>query len=188
MMMLKRERIKYTLTTVDYPIPPESLFEEMRPVGTSGYFHCDTLTVRREVFNKVGFFDTKLELSEDTHMWFKMASKVSLVAGIIDRPVAIRGVHTGNRIKNLTKLYYYRHVMYISLLEWSINNNNIQGRINLLWESLYKIFDRSLTIDDVNKMDIKRKVYFYFLKYGIRNPSLFFDKSYLSNFYRLSKL
>lgn len=184
----EQHRIKYFLTTVKYFIPPERLFEEMDPVGTSGYFHCDTLTVRRGVFDQVGVFDDKLELSQDTHMLFKMAEKLSLVAGVIDKPVAIRGVHTGNRVKDSKKLSFYRFLVFISLLEWGKNNTLSEKRMRLLWDSLYNVYGQSGYSKHLTIPGIKVRAFYFYLKNSSEYSSQKLENSNLSVFTRLLKL
>ena len=169
----ERERVNFKLTTVAYPIPPDKLFEEMAPVGTSGYFHGDTLTVRREVFDNVGLFDETLELSQDTQMWVKMAAKASLLAGVIDHPVAIRGVHSGNRIKNLAKFSYYRPLLFLSLMNWAKRNKLPIHRRILLWDRLYDAYCNSVNSQQKNTFIKKISIFLFLVKHGLTKPYLF---------------
>jgi len=175
----EKHRIKFHLTTVKYLIPPEELFEEMDPVGTAGYFHCDTLTVRREIFNKVGLFDEKLELSQDTHMWFRMAVLTSLVAGVIDKPVAVRGVHVGNRVRDSARLTYYRHLMHISLLEWGAENSMSEKRKSLLWGSLCRVYGKINHSQHISKFGTKVRALKYHIMYGVSSPKKRINRGYL---------
>lgn len=157
------------LTTIRCLISPENLFEEMSPIGTNGYFSCDALTVRRTIFDKVGFFNTDLELSQDTHMWIKMAAKAVLVSGIIDKPVAMRGVHTGNRINNKHKLDYYRPLLFLSLLEWAKENNIKAERKKILLNYAYKFYRKSIYSHSCSLIEKKIKLFIFFVYHGLRN-------------------
>ena len=66
-------------------IPPERLvFELLR-----GYcWATSSLVFRRSLLAKAGLFDPKLKLSEDCHLWFRMAVSGKLVAGDLQRPVS----------------------------------------------------------------------------------------------------
>jgi glycosyltransferase involved in cell wall biosynthesis len=130
----RAKRAANRLTTMNEIIPPELLFENMAPIGKKGYFSGCALTVRRELYDKVGLFDEYLELSQDTQMWMKMALIGRLVPGIIDQPIAMRGVHAGNRIKNKERMLELRPYLFLSLIEWCKSHNIPQHRIDKLWD------------------------------------------------------
>lgn len=69
-------------------IKPENLFENLQPISTSVWFHCNGFTVKKSAFLKSGLFDESLQTSEDTFQWFKMAATCKLIPGIIDDYVA----------------------------------------------------------------------------------------------------
>ena len=183
----ERERITFDLTTVKYHIPPENLFEEMAPLGSAGYFSCDTLTVRRTIFDKVAFFDSDLEVMQDTHMWIKMAAKATLVAGVIDQPVAMRGVHAGNRVKDLDKFEYYRPLLFSSLFKWAEKNKISNARKTRLWDCLYRAKEATVYNQQVNFFRKKKALFFFLLTYGITYPYLFKHQTYRLSFARLLK-
>lgn len=176
------ERINFNLTTVKYFVPPESLFEEMSPIGNAGYFSGDGLTVRKEIFNKVGYFDSTLELSQDTHMWIKMAAKANLAASIIDRPVAMRGVHSANRTKDKVKFEYFRPLLFLSLLNWANCNDICVNRKRIIWNCLYNYYGKSIDIQDISISKKKFKMLVFLLINGVRNPYLLTYKKYISSF------
>jgi len=185
----ERGLFRKDLTTVKDSIPPDKLFEEMAPIGSSGYFHCDTLTVRRQIFDKVGLFDSTLEIGEDTHMWLKMAARGCLVAGVIDQPVAMRGVHTGNRVKDKAKKFdYYRPLLFLSLLEWAKKNNISVERKRILWDHLYWVYEKSFSGDNQQSLFGKKvKIFLFLVKHGLRNPYLLRHGNYIPSFLRLLK-
>ncbi len=77
--------------------------------GGMGHFHTTAITLRKSVFEKVGYFST-LKLHQDNHMFLRVAAKCILKAGEINKPVSKIRVHIDNRIKNVNKesrvLYY----------------------------------------------------------------------------------
>ncbi len=84
------------LTTMDEVINPEDLFEELLFLK-KGWPHINGLSVKRSVFDKVGYFDEELLLVEDVEFFLRLSSKTMLVTGRINEPVAMRGVYKGNR-------------------------------------------------------------------------------------------
>lgn len=182
----ERSRIHSDLTTVSYPIPPDRLFEEMTPIGKAGWFQCDCLTVRRTVFNKVGLFHESLVLTQDIHMWIRMAAKITLVSGIIDRPVAIRGVHTENSKsdKNRVKRKYYRTLMFQLLLEWANENNISAERKSLIWKCAYKDFIKNLMASNRNVFERKTRILFFLVRHGVSNPYLLMNRYYQLSYFR----
>jgi hypothetical protein len=66
--------------------------------GDAGYFHLNTLTIKKDLLTRVGCFNENLKVHEDTDLMYKMAAIGKLIAGDIQNPVAIRRVHGGNRI------------------------------------------------------------------------------------------
>ena len=87
-----------------------------------GHFHLDALTVRKTAFDKFGFFDETLDFAEDTDLTIRMAVTCNLVAGIIEQPVAMRGVHDENRITDSKKLHRSWAVAYNKLYIWGRDN------------------------------------------------------------------
>jgi glycosyltransferase involved in cell wall biosynthesis len=135
------ERVGPGLTTVTEKIESHVLFENLL-LGKKGYFSIDGLTVKKMVFEAIGYFNESLAVAEDTELILKMALKCKLEAGSIDRSLAMRGVHEEN-IFNQVDLYTVYHLkMYESLLSWCIKEKISNERINiilkLLWELRFK--------------------------------------------------
>ena len=146
--MTENERLK--LTTVRKIIEPEKLFEALI-TGKHGHFSIDGLTVKRKIFDVVGLFQEKLKVSEDTEILWKMALKCRLETGMIDKPVAMRGVHDNN-VFNEEDLYKkFRIKMYESLIFWSSKNNISQQKIDQLlkWLWLYKYKEEKNVIKNI---------------------------------------
>lgn len=130
----EKDRLK--LTTVREKIKPEELFE-MLLYGKLGHFSIDGITVKKSIFKRVGYFDKSLKVSEDTHMFLKMALSCCLETGIINKPVAMRGVHDNN-IFNQESMYVKSRVkMYESLIFWASKNKIALEKIDLLLKWLW---------------------------------------------------
>lgn len=61
-----------------------------------GYFHTNTLTVRKTFFNLVGFFNQKCWPHEDVEMWIRMSMPKTIVPIQNDEPIAEYRVHGDN--------------------------------------------------------------------------------------------
>lgn len=155
------------LTTVREFVKPEELFEKMAPFGSKGWFSGDGLTVKRNFFNYAGLFNVNLKVAEDTELWCRMAMKGKLVNGIINEPIAIRGVH-GDNVFNNSHLYENGlKLMYQSLFEWSIKNNIASKRIKLIWDKKNKYL-KSLYPDRKGELKLILKT----IKVIVCNPQL----------------
>jgi len=148
------------LTTFTEKAPPEHLFEKMSPVGTKGWLHADGLTIKKTVFQTVGLFDEQLKVAEDTLMWSKMALTRRLVPGIIDKPVAMRGIHDTNIIFNKSLYVKEKQKMYKSLLVFAYRIKADKSRIELIKNQkrsyLHKTYKYKL-LNFLIKMGIKKK-------------------------------
>ena len=136
-----REQDQLELTTIRENVKPEELFDVLLS-GNLGYFSIDGLTVLRSSFETVGYFDESFKVSEDTNLFFKLALKCHLKTGIIDKPLAMRGVHDDN-VFNREDLYReYRVKMLESIFFWSGKNHvpikQIDSLLNLLWLIKFK--------------------------------------------------
>lgn len=61
-----------------------------------GYFHTNSITVRKEFFSKVGFFNKNLVVHEDVELWIRMAYQGNLVSIESKDPIAIYNIHGKN--------------------------------------------------------------------------------------------
>ena len=104
--------------TLKRVVEPKKLFHYLLR-GTYGHFHTNGITIKKEIFNKVGYFNPELLLHQDSEMWLKMAFKGTLVGGELKVPVALIRRHEGNRIwvgqNDKTRLLVYQ-----SFFNWVI--------------------------------------------------------------------
>jgi glycosyltransferase involved in cell wall biosynthesis len=132
----EEESDKLSLVTVSKKIPSEYLFNEIINQKT-GYFSIDGLTIRKDVLLKIGYFNEKLKVAEDTEWIYKLTLKCKLLAGNITNPVAMRGVHDNN-VFNQSELYIMpRQRKYESVISWAFKNEVENDKIDLLMYWLF---------------------------------------------------
>lgn len=126
------------LTTVSGAIPPERLFFEMSPMGNAGRAHTNGWVIKRSLFKITGLFDEHLRLHQDTAMFIKFTALGRFVPGCLTHPVAMRRVHSDNRIF-ASRSDKARHknvvLMWYTVWRWSQNNLALQKQ-ELLFEKL----------------------------------------------------
>lgn len=116
-----------TLTTVNYHAEGEDVFKgllSLTPKTFGTFFHLNTLTVKKSALEKYGLkFNEKLRVHQDSDFIIKLAYLCHLKSGIIDKAIAIRGVHDDNRITKIKpyskKFYQNNLLLQQSLYEWS---------------------------------------------------------------------
>ena len=91
------------LTTVYEKHAPEDVFPGLIGMrGSFGLFSVDSLSVRKSALEKMDdLMKTDLKLHQDTDFLMRLAFYTRLYPGILDEPVAVRGVHESNRISQL---------------------------------------------------------------------------------------
>jgi glycosyltransferase involved in cell wall biosynthesis len=108
------------IITFSKKIKPSSLFENIL-YGFWGRFAVGGLTVKKQIFERCGFFDSRLRISPDTHMWLKMTSVGKFVAGNLISPVTMRRFHGNNTITKLSikEKYKIKKRIFSFLHEWA---------------------------------------------------------------------
>lgn len=113
------------LTTVKCEVAPKNLFLKQAPIGTYGYAHTNGWTVKKSIFSKTGYFNENLPLHQDTDLFMKFALAGRMYPGEIKKAVAIRRVHTENRItkkRTYNEKFYHRIRMWYSTWSWANAN------------------------------------------------------------------
>lgn len=174
----KEEKEELLFTTVTEFIRPEELFETLLS-GKKGYFSIDGLIVKKSVFEKTGYFSEHLIVAEDTELILKMTLKAVLVAGIIGKPVALRGVHEENSFSNEDLYKVYRTKMYDIFLRWCMKEKITLARVSpvlkLLWN--YRIRYKKTFWEDL----------IYWTKLALRYPQFLRMKIFIKNFPLISR-
>jgi hypothetical protein len=107
------------IVTVDEEILPEDLFEALALRGR-GSFHTAGITVRREAFDRAGFFPEDLPLAQDLAMWLRLAATCTLVGGSIVEPIAVYRRHGDNRSTSRNPYWpIAARWCYLTTLRWA---------------------------------------------------------------------
>ncbi|WP_395051081.1 glycosyltransferase family 2 protein [Flavobacterium sp.] len=130
------EEAKFKISTVSQKIKSEELFDSVI-CSKYGYLHLNGLTVKKSVFDATGLFNESLMVAEDSDIIFKMALKCCLETGIINEPLALRGVHEANVFTREDLYKKYNSKLYESVITWALENQipikKIDVTLKWLW-------------------------------------------------------
>lgn len=175
------------LTTVTERISPSVLFYNLSPFGDKGYFSGDGLIVRRTVFDKTGYFNESLRVGEDSDLWKKMALICSLVAGEIDKPVALRGVHDDNIFYDEQSYLFQRVKLYTDMLVWAKEKKAPITAMNVIFNQLLKESLKDVVTQD-GRLSLKITHHFRTIMRAFAYvPSLIIRKKSWGSVYRTSR-
>ena len=132
------EQNELKLYTVKAKTKSNQLFETLF-FGNKGHFSIIGLTVKKSVFNSIGYFNEFLMVMEDTELFYKMALKCNLETGIIKKPLAIRGVHDANIFNKKDYYRLYRIKVYESLFLWCCKNDISVTTIDIILKRLWTV-------------------------------------------------
>lgn len=159
------------LTTLPGKPKPNELFLSLVWLHPeiNGNFSVVALTLRRSVFDGKAEKFGLLKMHEDTVFIIQLSLTCQLEAGIIDVPVAMRGVHGHNRIVN-TKDATSRLVMWTALYSWAKASNKSKAVIKQL--EAFKIAEQFGFISRINQIGLWLKAS-SFNKYFLTDSALF---------------
>lgn len=136
------------LTTVYKIHEPKEVFPgQMNMLGSFGLFSIDTLTIRKEsLLRKMNpLFKTSLRLHQDTEFLFRLSYYLDLYPGILDKAVAVRGVHEDNRITKVDskkiKPATTRVLLWKEVKDWSENESTIPAHMKLHIKRMHRSFE-----------------------------------------------
>jgi glycosyltransferase involved in cell wall biosynthesis len=133
---------KLKLNTVVKKLRPSELFDGIVS-SKYGYLHLNGITIKKTVFDCIGYFNESLMVAEDSDIIFKMALKCCLLPSEINNPVAKRGIHDVNIYSDEALYKVYNIKLYKELLEWSYQNDIAIGNKDTLlkWLWFFKFRD-----------------------------------------------
>lgn len=135
------------LTTVYKKHSPDELFlGQIHMLGSFGLFSIDTLTVRRDsLMEKMDtLFKPSLRLHEDTEFLFRLSYYLNLYPGILDKAIAMRGVHENNRITKvdtgIVDPAISRALLWNEVRRWSQSEDTIPDHVKLHIKRMQRSF------------------------------------------------
>jgi glycosyltransferase involved in cell wall biosynthesis len=161
------------LTLTDAASPDELfrvLFYDHKQI--KGEFHTNGITLKKDVFAKVGVFHTDLKLRQDIHLWKRLAGFCKLYAGEIKEPVAMRGIHAQNRMTRLKDQEKYKDLWWRSLKKEFKTKGLNKIRYKLFEQAYFNHFTKNN-----NKFIAIKAFGIYLIKFPkiIKEPYGYFD-------------
>lgn len=124
--------------TVSEPVSPDELFSVLfyTHPHAKGEFHTNAITVKKSIFDRIGYFNVLLKLQQDIHMWKRMAAFCHLEAGELKVPVSMRGVHEHNRMTKKKDHDKYRNLWWKSLKS-EFKTKKLEKKKHKIFEQAY---------------------------------------------------
>ncbi|RNA60530.1 glycosyltransferase [Chryseobacterium nematophagum] len=135
------------LTTVYKHYPPEDVFPgQLQMRGSFGLFSIDTLTLRRSsLINKMDVLFKDLSIHEDSEFFFRLSYYLKLYGGILDRAIAMRGVHDDNRITAVEtkkiKPCTTKILLWKEIKTWADTESTLPEASRVHIERMYRSFE-----------------------------------------------
>lgn len=136
------------LTTVYKQHAPKDVFRgQLGMNGSFGLFSIDALTIRKSALDEKlsPMMKTHLKLHQDTEFLFRLSYYLDLYPGILDKPVAIRGVHESNRITQIdsrkVKPSISKVMLWAEVKNWAENESTIPEDIKLHIRRMHRSFE-----------------------------------------------
>lgn len=138
------EKVQNKISTLSQQVPPEELFDCVIS-SKYGYLHLNGLTVKKTVFDKIGYFNEALMVAEDSDIIYKLALKCVVIGSSIDVLMAKRGIHENNIFTRSDLYKVYNIKLYESILYWGYHNhislNNMDTTLKWLWVFKFRAND-----------------------------------------------
>ncbi|BAP29240.1 capsular polysaccharide biosynthesis protein CpsI [Chryseobacterium sp. StRB126] len=138
---------EYRLTTVYKKHEPKDVFPgQIYMLGSFGLFSIDALTIRKDsLMKKMDFlFKSSLRLHQDTEFLFRLSYYLNLYPGILDKAIAVRGVHEDNRITLVDSKKVNpattRVLLWKEVDAWAENEATLPENIKLHINRMYRSF------------------------------------------------
>jgi len=129
----------------------------------NGHFSIVALTLKRQIFKDKAERFGLLKMHEDTVFIIQLSLNCRLEAGIMDHPVALRGVHDHNRIVN-NKNSESRLQMWSELYHWAITSKKKK--------QIIKIFQAFMITEKI-RLSNRILGFFLFGNYSLSNRFFF---------------
>lgn len=152
-----------TLYTIREYIEPDNLFKTLL-WQDKGLFCTPTITVKKSLFDKTGYFDTKLKVAEDTDLWFRLSAYGKLHSGIINKGICFVEIHDSNsktinsHLYDQAYKYIYNKLLHKLLFSPHISFNN-KNELLIVTNNYNRILPKVYSeIGFLNKIIVKNPI------------------------------
>jgi len=161
----------------------------LRTMLEEGFIQSATPIVKREVFDKVGNFDSNLIPLEDYDMWMRIVAKYSI--DFVDQPLAYYRIHSNRTSwKIMPEILFESTHKLIDKIETNFlseglltTNDIIKGRSRIYYDYALGIMSRGEFAESKKSYMRSLRIYPYSIKTYVRLAQLFYlyTKNYLLN-------
>lgn len=110
-----------------------------------GYFHTNSITVRRDFFKKVGMFNQVCWPHEDSELWIRMAAIGKMMSLSTQEPIATYLIH-GNNLSlirsNESKIVFWKEILFNNKISNFSHYQNLLVLKQLFKEYLKRIISK----------------------------------------------
>jgi glycosyltransferase involved in cell wall biosynthesis len=165
-------RHRTNLVTLNKEVSFDLLFRQLT-IKKAGYLHLDGIVVKKKLFEKCGFFFENLVFHQDTAIILQMALFGKFMPGRLNVPVAMRGIHNGNRVLTNYDQNYTKYLLWKTLFHWALEQRVANKNLAILYFYYFYCF---LTLIKKNKRKVKNVLIDNdkFLTLIVKHPILFF--------------
>ncbi|MCC6754624.1 MAG: glycosyltransferase family 2 protein [Saprospiraceae bacterium] len=115
-----------SLTGLSEPADPGSLFNiltgYLRNQPITGHLIPDCLTIKRESLKAARIrFPDELRMHTDTLFIYQCAYYLKLYAGVLDRGIVMRRIHSNNAFIHEMDIQQTRSLFYLATIRWAVN-------------------------------------------------------------------
>jgi glycosyltransferase involved in cell wall biosynthesis len=100
-------------------IDPNELFFQISPMGNIGRFNTNGIVVRKTKLMEAGLYEEDMTIGEDLLLYFRLCIVAKLVAGGVNRPLAVRRTHSQNITNEAAGDFRsYLKIIFKKLFSW----------------------------------------------------------------------
>ncbi|MBT2620596.1 glycosyltransferase family 2 protein [Chryseobacterium sp. ISL-6] len=133
------------LTTIHQKCPPELVFPGLMKLGSLfGDFSINAVTVRKDrLLKKMSVFFKPIQFHGDTEFLLRLSYYLNLYSGILNKPVAMRGISENSRIYGIApeKIgLISKLILWKELHDWTDHEDSISTEIKMHTRRMYNSF------------------------------------------------
>lgn len=109
--------------------PSFEIIDIYQPGNLKKHFSIIGMTIKKSVFDTIGYFDESLKQAQDSDLILRMMISCKVLTGDYHKPVAVYYRHAHNTTRNFTEAVYYRRLKAKKHFHLSVFNRLPKERI-----------------------------------------------------------